>query len=80
MHIGAFGESYLRGPLRGLSEQGNKPIYFMGTGEQMSIFRGTGEQRQYLGPGKIRRQGNRETCMLLHDVMCRMKRKAALMT
>ena len=77
VHIGAFGESYLRGPPRGFVEQGDKPIYFIATGEQMPIFRCTGEQRQYWGTGNIRRQGDRETCMVLYDVMYRMKRNAA---
>ena len=37
----------------GLGELGNKGIYFRGTGEQMPILRGTGEQRQYWGTGNM---------------------------
>ena len=34
-------------------EQGNTGINFRGTGEQVQVLRGTGEQRQYWGTGNI---------------------------
>ena len=46
-----------RGPPRGFGEQGNKGIYFRGTGEQRPNFEGKqGEQRQYWGTGNIENQ------------------------
>ena len=44
---------HIWGPTRGFGEQGNKTIYFKGTGEQMPFFRGTGEQAVKFGEHKI---------------------------
>ena len=41
--------SHIRGPPRGFGEQGNKGIYFRGTGEQRPNFEGNRETKTILG-------------------------------
>ena len=46
----------LRGPPRGLGEQGKRVFISGEHGNKGHILRGSGEQRQYWGTGNIRKQ------------------------